>query len=297
MTFFIYYLYIVAITSWRMQYPYPQLDDIIPTANEKIIQYNVYNTNVITLDQRSEIQKYRGDTMIELNWVLQDRESDIIIEFIQGAIYYRYRTKKNTINWQGLGIPIDLADKNPTYIRFSKRIYRGVVTMLKLEEDRKFILSHGCRYKTEKINWTVHCGYSFTTKSEDTCRIKYDDIYETTMTDYLYFVINQHLLSELIEAGIPEYAMKSPERVAVHSKDIQKFDWWYNNRFPEIPHYPWTPIISRGDVVSSRADMHMILEDKLKKFWAETKLYSTTPRKKSFLRAADVMKKEKHEKS
>ena len=277
-----------------MEYPYLQLDNIKPTPNEKIREVNAHNCKQIVFDASKPRLRYFGDTMLSLSWVIQYAtvtKDPLIIEIKQGSITHQHIVKthgdtcsENIITWKGLGLPMDICNNHPTHINFSKNVCQVSIKVVDLEADRKFVLSNGCRYYLGKEHWTVQHGNSFYTNDSDICRVKYDNLFETCVTDYVYFVIDKEFLLKLKEAKVPPLTWLTQERVAVHTKDVNNFDAWYREKFPDIPHKPWIPVVSRGEIINSRTDMHSMLKQKLDIFLDQIVKQQNSESRKGHLR-------------
>lgn len=261
----------------RITYQYPLLNEQTPDTT-KVEQITFLKANKFI-----EVPLI-GDGLCALEFPDLSLETlnNLKITLTQGGIVYTFTLSVQTalaqrVEFQGLGIPLGLADKHPLQISFSNplqfvRLVGGSIN----DHDWRSVLYRGSRYRTKKIYWTVHHGQVLYTQDDDWRITKFTNKHRMINTDRVYNIVAYDDIRPYIKNRLlPACIYWSPKPLKINGKLCYKvvlpttaqeiFSKWCEEKSIKILN-PWLPLVKRGEVLLSAHDAQDNLIVLLKKY-------------------------------
>jgi hypothetical protein len=258
----------------KLTYDYPLLNKIEPDdITYKDVPY-------LRTEQYVEIPR-EGDTLKYLEFPPMLNLRELELNFVQGEIQYRIRMSRRSaalqrIEFEGLGLPLGLADKHPLMIRPSM-----FLTVIRYgyghvhDQEYRNLLYRGCRYKTKYTYWTSNKGFVMTTTEAERRVTKIRDIRTPVESPYVYNYLEDEPLRQYIEV-FPKWVIVGPppstqtgaelKRVVTVPKDkAPRFHKWCEKYKIKI-YAEWMPAMYPGVITKSGHDQRDELIELLKKY-------------------------------
>jgi hypothetical protein len=207
---------------------------------------------------------------------------NLIIEIEQGPVLYKIKPSRESashmrITFHGLGIPIQLADKYTTTIKFNMPFTIIRFGFSKIDIDLFNFLYTGCRYEC-KINWAAHNGFSVLGSYDDKMFLKIESLYEKKQMPMVYNQIEGlHPYIEYLPKWIhvrnivknPSYRadkiISDHRIISIPISRVNQFQKWCD-RYNIKTFHEWTPYLINGSLIKSADDQKDDIIIKFKKY-------------------------------
>lgn len=256
----------------RLEYDYPLLNKLEP---EDITYKDV---PYLRTDCYTAVP-HGGDTLLFLEFPPMQGLRELELNFVQGSLQHRFKLSKQSvacqrIEFQGLGLPLALADKHPLLLRPSMflQVVRFGFGHIKTPELRE-LLYRGCRYRTKKLYWTVNKGQVMETEAETRRITKIPDMRQRLESPFVHSYFDDDSLHQYIE-HFPKWVRVDPivynasekcRKVTIPREKQDKFEAWCV-KFGIKRKTPWETDLYKGPLIKSAHDQRDEFIEVLKKY-------------------------------